>query len=506
MIELLAAVFVLAVGILSTFRVFVSSNRATTMSEAQQAEIHQAQREIERLQSLPYANLALTKEPPTSTDPHNPGYYVSSGSCPSPPPTYTWSQASGPKAAQLVIDGCRYEYELVEKVLSTSEPYVGGTVEPTRQWSAEPGQAGFSGTIYDYVTWEKDPYCGAGTGGCPSLNDYKRLTVAVTSTSTRLGSAPSTPVIISAIVADPKAVPLHGLPKSENPLENTEIKCTNSLGELVKCNYGLGGQTANTWYLTDSPAETGYQPPKEQLCMHYTEALVPTVCGGSGELAKCSLSNATYTSCPEPDLLRTTVPTSATEYDFSPNLSASTPGRVIMRDPKATAPTPCATATASQSASTGQLWASAPLEKPLKLSGNGGLTLYTRTLGGVMAKVTLCVGVYVENPVATATCSAVLGPNGKALLDPLNLLNSTCLSTKERLDSVPLGSAGLTAAAWPAEVTPLSLTFNYMSSATEVPAGSSIAVRLWPTAASEQDILVQYDAQAVPSTVQLNSE
>jgi Tfp pilus assembly protein PilV len=504
LIELLAAIFILVFGILATLQVFVSSNHGTSVSEAQQAQVHQAQRELERLQSLPYAELGLKKAPSTSTESTNPGYYVSAGLC----PTYTTTRSGGSIAGALVINGCAYQYEKTSKVLGESETYTKGAVEPSKSWpeASEASATKLGGTVYDYITWETDPNCRP-TLGCPSVNDYKRITVAVTNNSTRRESAPQMPVVVSTIVADPAALPLKGQPKSENPNASTEIKCANSAGETVKCNYGLGTQTANTWYLTDSLEETGYQTPSNQACVHYTNAFVPVpfVCGQTGEEAKCSLSASTYTSCPELDLASTTAPSATSEFHFSENLSATTPGRVLLRDTAVTGT--CQTSTASKNASMAEWWATTPLETALKLSGSGGLTLYTRTLKGTSVGATLCVGVYLENPVRTTTCAAVNGVGGKALLDPLNALNNTtCASTKERKDSELLGTVSYSTKAWPAETTPVSFTFSYMAGAREVAAGTSLAVRVWETAASEDDLVLQYDAQSTQSTVQLNSE
>jgi hypothetical protein len=121
----------------------------------------------------------------------------------------------------------------------------------------------------------------------------------------------------------------------------------------------------------------------------------------------------------------------------------------------------------------------------LNLSGNGGLTLYTSTVHGLSVSVTLCVGVYLESP--------ILG-----ILDPLNLLGGS--------DSVRLGVVAYTMAQWPAVPTPVSFTFNYLSSARLVAAGTSLAVRVWLTAGSGDDIVAQYDAPTVASSVQINSQ
>jgi prepilin-type N-terminal cleavage/methylation domain-containing protein len=534
MIELLAAMLILAVGILSTFRVFDSSNRATSVAEAQQNEIHRAQREIERLQSLPYQSLFLTSTPATSANPNNPGSYVKvpPGNCASEysaAPTFQWNQAAGgaSSAEKLVIKNCSYQFEESSGVgtelkteLLTAAPNAEGAcpglagvaacgegVAPEASWQDERVNS-LNGTVYDYITWVKDPNCSPGKG-CPSVNDYKRITVEVTNNTKNPAIAPTAPVLVSAIVVNPRALPLKGQPKSENPLETTEIKCTNGQNEIVKCTYGLGSETANTWNLTNSPEETGYtEPTSNNACMHYTDALDPWPrCGATApERKNCELATTTYTTCPQLDLLSTARPTqSLPELNFSPNLSATTAGRVLAKDPLATSCSASSPPPPQQNAAMGQWWATSPVTEKLKLSGNGAMTLYTRTLGATSAAVTLCVGVYLENPVVDSTCKAVLGPEHKPILDPLNFLNSSCASTSARKDSELLGVVSVTKEAWPTEITPVSFGFSYMPTARELPVNSSIAVRVWPTAASA-DIVLQYDVLSALSTVQFNSE
>jgi prepilin-type N-terminal cleavage/methylation domain-containing protein len=525
LIELMIAVFVLTVGILGTFRVFESSNRAASVAEIQQDEIHRAQREIERLQALPYSQLFLTSVPPTSVSKGNPGYYVSAGGCPSSPPTFRWEQPSGLSEA-LIINGCKYKFEeggvKTEEELKAGEykenvnkeckgaagvAACGEGVAASATWKDERVN-GVSGTVYDYITWVTDAHCNSAKEGCPGVNDYKRITVEVTSNTSNSAIAPTSPVLVSAIVVNPKALPTKK-PKSENPLESAEVKCTNGLGQQVPCNYGLGTQTPHSFYLTNWPEETNatYKASSNSACMHYTDALKPLTCGGIAEAAKCSLSTTLYTSCPQLDLMNVIeAQEPETEPFFSQNLESpleSTRGRILLRDPKAVE----CTSEPENDARYAQWWATAPLSESLKLSGNGALTLYTRALKEVSASATLCVGIYLENPVFDSSCKAVLGPAGKAMLDPLNLLNSTCASTKERKDSEKLGVVSFNKAQWPStEATPVSFTFNYMPSAKTVPAGSSLSARIWLTKGSGEDIVALYDAAHLPSLVQLNSE
>jgi hypothetical protein len=237
--------------------------------------------------------------------------------------------------------------------------------------------------------------------------------------------------------------------------------------------------------------------------MHYTDRQLPLSasgvlqCGTGAGVLTCGLLQ--QNACPQPDLLSSTAPPASItqEYNFSPNISAVTAGRVIKRDPLAVGANASAAcgATPTASASDGELWATAPLAAPLNLSGNGGMTIFTNTLAAAPANITMCVGVYVEAP-----------PSGVAtgLLDPLNLLCGTCTTKNSTL----LGTVAYTNPVWPGTLTPLSFTFSYMTTATTVPAGDSIAVRVWftSTATSGDDVVLQYDAPAVASYVDLNSQ
>jgi hypothetical protein len=61
------------------------------------------------------------------------------------------------------------------------------------------------GCLYDFVRWVDDPRCSA--TDCPGTQDYKRVTVAVTvtsSTGSALPGGPQKPVIVSAVKANPR--------------------------------------------------------------------------------------------------------------------------------------------------------------------------------------------------------------------------------------------------------------------------------------------------------------
>jgi Tfp pilus assembly protein PilV len=513
LIELLVALFILVAGILSTFTVFTSAKRSTSVSEIRTAEIHRAQSELERLQSLSYSTLALTSAPATSASSTNPGFYVGAGTC----PTYQWNQSAGATNATsaLVVNACPYfAYEeggLKERAVA------GGEVKPTTEWK----DGRLSGTIYDYVTWVNDKYCNAGSG-CPGANgegidSYKRITVAVTSNSTPGSAAPTGYVLASAIVADPHARAVKAIEDPNNPLNSTKIECTNAAGQKVTCNFGLGNQTPHSWWLTNWSWRTlqeeeasgeKYKPAsKNNSCMHYTEALRPsswpTTCTGTVEEKYCSTTTSNYTGCPRPDFLSKTEPSNEEEkgvnpegYDLSENLfsagaAATAKGRVLKSD------TSCGS-TPSQAADKGELWATEPLPEPLNLSGNGGMTIFIRTLSELPEDATLCVAVYVETPVKVESAA-------KTLLDPLTPsgLGSTTASPHQ----VKLGNLtpSIAMSQLPGTLTSLSFTFNYMTSAKEVAKGTILGVQVW-TATGSPPVVINYDAANAPSKVQLDSE
>lgn len=453
LIELLVSITILAVGIFAVGTTLAASRSESSSAETQQAEIHRAQKELERLQALPYAQLALTAVPAQSTSATNPGYYVGSGSCPNSPPAYQWNQLPGSanNSETLVINGCAYG----------GVTYSGGTVSsgPTA-WT----DGRLSGNVYDYVTWVTDPSCGS---GCPSNDDYKRVTVAVTNTS---GSRPFNPVIVSTITADPHASPAGTVANGNpNPLASPSITCQNAQGQSVACTSSVGSSSVNVWYLSDSPATAAYQAPAASNPTHPTVAPTDT----------CTATQTT-SGCPVPDLLSATAPPSPSPtpplYDYSSEQSGVTyvGGRALFRD------VACGSTPTSSDNTKGELWVSAPLAASTNLTGAGGMTLNTQTLNGAAASVTLCVAIDdVPNSISNLVAS------------PPNVL----------------GVVAYTLASWPTTPTPVSFSFNFSSSGgVTVPANDRIGVRIWVAAASGGDIAAIYDHPSYVSQLQLESQ
>src|SRR5256885_13844316 len=93
LLEVMVAALILAIGILAIVGVFDSSRRLTTVSEKNEIIAHRAELELERIQAMPFAAVALTAAPSHSTDSSDPDFYVSGS-----PAAYRWDQgSSGPK-------------------------------------------------------------------------------------------------------------------------------------------------------------------------------------------------------------------------------------------------------------------------------------------------------------------------------------------------------------------------------------------------------------------------
>jgi prepilin-type N-terminal cleavage/methylation domain-containing protein len=175
LIELLMAILLAAVALSALVSVLETSRKLVTVAERQETAVHQAERELERILALPYAQVALTSAPAaTSGDPDDPRRFVTSG-------RYRWDQDATPRADDLVING----------VAGTA----GGTLAPLEPWTD--GQSRLSGHIHRFVTTAAVP-CGT---GCTDLQAARRITVVVTVDAP--GGGPERSVLIDSLKVDP---------------------------------------------------------------------------------------------------------------------------------------------------------------------------------------------------------------------------------------------------------------------------------------------------------------
>jgi prepilin-type N-terminal cleavage/methylation domain-containing protein len=468
LVELLVAVFILVVGVTALLGVFAASARLSVVAESNTTMVHRAQRELERIESLPFAQAAMAAAPAASSDPSSPAYYVAAG----PPATFSYDRNSS-ASEPLAID-------------STN-----GTITPTATaWT----DGRLTGSLYAFVTWTSDPNCTGGTI-CPASRSYRRVTVEITLNG---ATHPSHPAIVSSMIADPNATP-SGAPanSAQNPLQSPTTQCQNGAGQLVACTNGLGTGTPNTWFLYDTPAITfagslfgAYNTTRQAIAgnhaTHPTIALLNSL--------QCIPLSLLYAGCQNPDLMGASPPpqdaaTPATPYCYAtdvgcPLASAQPPGgvtvggRTIRRDSSSCAVVNPWTQTDNRK---GAFWVTPSLAASTTLTGDGGMTLYAQGASGVVASATICVGIYVV---------------------PASLLGLITLVP------VQLGVVAYTTVGLPGVPTPVSFNFDFLAAgATRIVAlGNRIGVRVWVAAAASTDVTLIYDHPESASQLQLNSQ
>jgi Tfp pilus assembly protein PilV len=179
LIEVLIAILVLAVGLLGLVGAFDSARKLNLLSERRTSMAHRAQLEIERLQALPYEQLAMKSSPSHSSEETNPDFYVKEGGT-----EYQYG-AMSTEAEKVVLDATNGMIEASPGGRKCSET-VGAC-----EW--EDGTV--KGSVYDFVTWHTDRAC--------TKPSYKRLTVVVTA-KVPSGNRQPTSVRVSTLIANPK--------------------------------------------------------------------------------------------------------------------------------------------------------------------------------------------------------------------------------------------------------------------------------------------------------------
>jgi prepilin-type N-terminal cleavage/methylation domain-containing protein len=182
LIELLVAILVLTDGLLGLIGAFDSARKLNLLSERRTSMAHQAQLEIERLQAIPYEQLAMKSPPSHSTEETNPDFYVKEGGT-----EYQYGAAST-EAEKVALEASK------------------GVIEPSPSGRKCPGKVGacewedgpVNGNVYDFVTWHKDT-----NAKCTKTENYKRLTVVVTA-KVPSGNHQPAAVRVSTLIANPK--------------------------------------------------------------------------------------------------------------------------------------------------------------------------------------------------------------------------------------------------------------------------------------------------------------
>lgn len=485
-VEVLVATLILTLGIAVLITTFDSARRLTLVSERQTSSAHRAQWELEKLQAEPYSQLAMISAPTHSTDPANPDYYVNYSS-----PVKCISEGGGCYAAnaektseeEVVVLAPKGECHNGEPegcgIVSASPSGVQCSVNPVGSCEWKDGQ--ISGALYDFVTWHTDAVCEIEVREklC-TTKAYKRITVIAT-VNVPAGDPTHPQMRVSTLIADPSAVPTGSVINGkQNPLKSPTTDCGTE-----SCINGIQRGNPQSWFLHDAPASLG-SPSIAPMLSHPTRS---TVAPSNALLC----TNLIHSGCPAPDLMDANPPEATTLYDYSTDQDtlgftngAGYGGRALKPDVE------CSSTPTTTDNTKGEMWVTTPLPAETKLTGYGGMSLYTQTVSGVAATVTLCVAIYDV---------------------PNNIENLTSTGTPPTL----LGFSSYAPPAWPTTLSELSFAFHFLASEAEtklVKAQHRIGVRIWPAASSTSPIAIAYDTTGTTepekpgygSLVQLNTE
>lgn len=222
-VEVVVAGLILTVGALGVLGIVDASTRNTYRAEQSQVVANVLQGELERIQRLPYQEVALTEVPPHESGANNPNSRLANGSF-----FYTGRNGTGLKP--LVYNGSANGKDTIED----------GEVEPEGTFQV----GDVSGRVYRYVVWDTCP-----SALCQDKRHLKRVIVAVKLDDTGSGGADRRYQEVQGQVVDPKVEPAT-FPNQEP-----------------------GGSDTIPWtlWLTDTPcSESGWQKPSASHATHNT--------------------------------------------------------------------------------------------------------------------------------------------------------------------------------------------------------------------------------------------
>lgn len=436
LLETVAAMLVLTVGLLGTLLVYDGARGLTGVSERRTALVHRAQQELERIRALGWSGVALDGVPSRTVGPASTAAMLTADA----PPRLRPDRRDAATVEALVVDADR-----------------GRVPAAPRDWSDEHG----SGTVQAWVSARPDASCGA---SCATADATRRITVAVTDAE---DDASRAPVVSSVLVTDPASAPPGAvLDGTRHPLEDPAIACATPDGSGVPCTASVRSGNPTSWFLYDTPASQSVW--SAVLGDHAVDRTVAPV-------GPCLL--ALLLDCPVPDLMGDEPPPSPVDppplTDRSAGMagSESSGGRVLQRGTGDCDDAPPADNRRSHR------WVTPQRPDALELTGDGGLTVHSRTASGTEARVTLCL----QLSVAPGPVRELLG-----------------------LPPAILGTVEYTLAAWPGVTTPVSFSFDLPGTDLVVAAGRRLAARIWLAASSDADVVVAYDHPALQSALQVN--
>jgi hypothetical protein len=195
MIETMVAALLLAIGGMATLQVLDVSARTTFRSEQSQVVANQLQRELEKMRTIGYEELAMTRLPAPSGDATDPRHRIAGGAFA--------VNRDGTRVAEMVVADAG-------RVDPGPERFTSGDV---------------SGEIHRFVVWQNNDACDPAL--CPGTHDFKRLIVAARVDTASVG--PRSYQELHSTVTDPDAARDASIsPPAPDSLEAQELWLTDT--------------------------------------------------------------------------------------------------------------------------------------------------------------------------------------------------------------------------------------------------------------------------------------
>jgi len=136
-------------------------------------------------------------------------------------------------------------------------------------------------------------------------------------------------------------------------------------------------------------------------------------------------------------------------------------------------------------------WVASPLTASTTLTGDGALTMFSQTAGGVPAVVSFCIEIYDVPPSGAATTLTDIFAWPPVVVGGAAYVGATDPSTGGN---------------WPTAASQLSFVFNYSQQPVTIAAGHRVGVRIWFKENSNTAIDLIYDNPNYAAQLQLNSQ
>ena len=163
LIEVMVAAFILVLGSLAIFMAFAMAVKNVQRGRETQIALSVAQREMEKIRSLPYERVLMTASPKSSAETMSPANRLSGNE-------FALNKAGTEKAPLAVATA---------GICSTAKPCVNSEPASSCVGGTSPGSfsnGSATGSVYCYVTTLKDEACEKATG---KTCTYRRVVVAV---------------------------------------------------------------------------------------------------------------------------------------------------------------------------------------------------------------------------------------------------------------------------------------------------------------------------------------